>query len=89
LIKDETYEIMLSNVKEIKARDSPVVLIADEEDKEVEKYVDCVIRVPKTSPIFSPVVQSVALQLLAYYAAKKRKCEIDKPRHLAKSVTVE
>jgi len=87
LIKDETYEIMLSNVKEIKARDSPVVLIADEEDKEVEKYVDCVIRVPKTSPIFSPVVQSIALQLLAYYAAKK--CEIDKPRHLAKSVTVE
>jgi len=89
VIKDETYEIMLNNLKEVKARDSLVVAIADEDDREVEKYVDHVIRVPKTHPLLAPVTQSVALQLLAYFAARARGCEIDKPRNLAKSVTVE
>lgn len=89
LIMDNTYDVLLSNIKEIKARDSPVIAVADEKDEEVEKYVDYVIRTPSVDPIFTPVTYSVALQLLAYYAAKKRGCEIDKPRHLAKSVTVE
>lgn len=89
LVRDHTYEIMLNNIKEVKARDSIVVVVADEEDKEVEKYADFVIRVPKTNPIFSAVTHSVALQLLAYYTARERGCEIDKPRNLAKSVTVE
>lgn len=89
VVMDDTYEIMLSNVKEVKARDSPVIAVADERDEEVEKYVDYVIRTPSVNSIFTPVTYSVALQLLAYYTAKKRGCEIDKPRHLAKSVTVE
>ncbi len=89
VIRDRTYDIMLSNVKEVKARDSPVIAVADEEDKEVGKFVDEVIRTPSVDPLLTPVTYSVALQLLAYYTAKKRGCEIDKPRHLAKSVTVE
>lgn len=89
LISDETYEIMLNNIKEVKARESLVVAVADEDDAEVEKYVDFVIRAPKTDSVFTAITYSVALQLLAYYTARKRGCEIDKPRNLAKSVTVE
>lgn len=81
---------MLGNVKEIKARGAPVIAIAEEGDEEVEKYVDAVIRVPRTGAIFSPIPNTVALHLLAYWTAKERGgCEIDKPRNLAKSVTVE
>lgn len=84
------YEKMLGNVKEIKARGAPVIAIAEEGDEEVEKYVDAVIRVPRTGAIFSPIPNTVALHLLAYWTAKERGgCEIDKPRNLAKSVTVE
>jgi glucosamine--fructose-6-phosphate aminotransferase (isomerizing) len=89
LTQDDIYEKTLGNVKEIKARGAPVIAIAEEGDKEVEKYVDEVIRVPKTHAIFSPIPNTVALHLLAYWAAKERGCDIDKPRNLAKSVTVE
>ncbi|RLI72165.1 glutamine--fructose-6-phosphate transaminase (isomerizing) [Archaeoglobales archaeon] len=89
VVEDLTYEVMLNNIKEVKARDSIVVAVANEDDEEIEKYVDWVVRVPKTNPMFSPITQSVALQILAYYTAKEKGCEIDKPRHLAKSVTVE
>ena len=87
--RDNTYETLLANIKEIKARESPVIAIAEQGDTEIEKYVDFVIRVPKTDPIFSPVINAVALQLLSYYTAKERGCSIDTPRNLAKSVTVE
>jgi glucosamine--fructose-6-phosphate aminotransferase (isomerizing) len=66
-----------------------VTAIADEGDGEIGKHVDFVIRVPSVNPIFSPVVNSVAIQLLTYYAARERGCPIDMPRNLAKSVTVE
>ncbi len=89
LIPDETYEIMLGNIKEVKARESLVVAVAEHGDSEIEKYVDFVVRVPKTDALFTAITHSVALQLLAYYTAKARGCEIDKPRNLAKSVTVE
>lgn len=87
--KDSTYETLLANIKEIKARESPVIAIADEGDSEIEKYVDWTIKVPTVEPIFSPVVNSIVVQLLAYYAARERGCPIDMPRNLAKSVTVE
>lgn len=87
--RDNTYETLLANIKEIKARESPVIAVAEEGDEEIEKYVDFVIRVPRVDPIFSPVVNTVALHLLAYYTAKERGCSIDMPRNLAKSVTVE
>jgi glucosamine--fructose-6-phosphate aminotransferase (isomerizing) len=85
---DDTYEAMLTNIKEIKARESPVIALADEADEDIDKFADYVIRVPSVAPIFSPVINSVVLQLLAYYAAKERGCSIDMPRNLAKSVTV-
>jgi glucosamine--fructose-6-phosphate aminotransferase (isomerizing) len=89
VIRDNTYEITLNNVKEVKARNSPVIAVAEEGDEEVDKFVDHSIKTPHVSPLFTPITYSVVLQLLAYYTAKKRGCEIDKPRHLAKSVTVE
>ncbi|HJH29547.1 MAG TPA: glutamine--fructose-6-phosphate transaminase (isomerizing) [Methanosarcinaceae archaeon] len=87
--KGHTYEKMLSNIKEVKARDAVVIAVADEDDTEIEKYVDVVLRVPKSHELLSPILSSVVLQLLAYYTALERGCSIDKPRNLAKSVTVE
>ncbi len=87
--KGNTYEKMLSNIKEVKARDAVVIAVADAEDTEIEKYVDMVLRVPSTDELLSPILSTVVLQLLAYYTALARGCSIDKPRNLAKSVTVE
>ena len=86
---DHTYEKMLGNVGECSARSSPVLAIVPEGDREVKRYTDRIITYPRIDPLFSPIPISVILQLLAYYAAKERGCEIDKPRNLAKSVTVE
>src|SRR3989454_69641 len=87
--QDPTYEKMRSNVGEVSARGSPVLAIGTEGDKELPKFVDDVIEIPSLPWIFSPVPVSVALQLFAYEAARIRNCPIDKPRNLAKSVTVE
>jgi glucosamine--fructose-6-phosphate aminotransferase (isomerizing) len=87
--QDPTYDAMLTNIKEVKSRKSPVIGLIREDDHETEKLVDMVIRVPNTHSILSPIVNTIALQLLAYYAAKYRGCPIDFPRNLAKSVTVE
>ncbi len=87
--KNATYEKMLSNIREVKARDAPVIAIANEGDMDIEKFVDHVIRVPEVSEELSPILSAVVVQLLAYFTARKKGCSIDKPRHLAKSVTVE
>jgi glucosamine--fructose-6-phosphate aminotransferase (isomerizing) len=87
--QDSTYDAMLTNIKEVKSRKSPVLALITEDDHETEKLVDMVIRVPNTHSIFSPIANTITLQLLAYYAAKYRGCPIDFPRNLAKSVTVE
>jgi glucosamine--fructose-6-phosphate aminotransferase (isomerizing) len=87
--KDNTYEAMLTTIKEIKARGSPLMALTEEGDEAVEELADTIITVPHVDPVFSPVVNTVALQLLAYYVAKERGCPIDYPRNLAKSVTVE
>lgn len=84
-----TYDKMLNNIKEVKARAAPVLAIAGMDDTEIEKYVDAVIRVPVINELLYPVLSSVVLQLLAYYSADALGCPIDKPRNLAKSVTVE
>ncbi|MCZ7380484.1 MAG: glutamine--fructose-6-phosphate transaminase (isomerizing) [Candidatus Methanoperedens sp.] len=84
-----TYDKMLNNIKEVKARGSPVLAIASMDDTEIAKYVDAVIRVPVTDELLYPVLTSVVVQLLAYYTADALGCPIDKPRNLAKSVTVE
>lgn len=83
------YEKTLSNIKEVKARDAVVIGIAAEGDEELEKYVDHVMKVPETDELLIPILTVVPLQLLAYYAAITRGCDVDKPRNLAKSVTVE
>ena len=83
------YEKTLSNIKEVKARDAIVIGIAAADDMELEKYVDHVIKVPQTDELLIPILAVVPLQLLAYYAAITRGCDVDKPRNLAKSVTVE
>ncbi len=87
--QDNTYEAMLTNIKEVKARKSPVMALVEEGDEVVEEVADSVIALPQVDALFSPVVNTVALQLLAYYTAKERGCPIDFPRNLAKSVTVE
>lgn len=84
-----TYEKILSNIKEVKARDATVIAIAGSDDAEIGKYVDKVIPVPRTDELLSTILSTVVVQLLAYYTALERGCSIDKPRNLAKSVTVE
>lgn len=86
---DDVYEKMISNMKEVEARHGRIIAIANEGDKQVEQIAEDVIFVPETREEFSPIVNVVALQLLAYYAAQARGTDIDKPRNLAKSVTVE
>lgn len=87
--RDSTYEKMISNIQEIKARDGKVIGIAGEGDEQIAFHTDHVIYIPGTIDILQPLLNTVPLQLFAYYVARERKCDIDKPRNLAKSVTVE
>ncbi|MER3445410.1 MAG: glutamine--fructose-6-phosphate transaminase (isomerizing) [Candidatus Dadabacteria bacterium] len=82
-------EKMLGNIEEVRARDGIVVSIATEGDEEIRDKSDHVFYVPRTEEFLSPILFTVPLQLLAYHIAKKRGCDIDQPRNLAKSVTVE
>lgn len=83
------YEKTLSNIQEVKARSGRVVAVACEEDQEVSHLADHVIRVPATRELLLPLLEIVPLQLLAYHIAVRRGCDVDQPRNLAKSVTVE
>jgi len=87
--EDEVAEKMISNVKEVQARRGRIIAIATEGETRLEGIAEDVIFVPRTRECFSPMINVVALQLLAYYAAQARGTDIDKPRNLAKSVTVE
>jgi glucosamine--fructose-6-phosphate aminotransferase (isomerizing) len=80
---------LVSNKVEVKARGAEVIEIAYENDVLDESILDKVIRIPELLNLVSPIVAVVALQLLAYYTARNKGCDIDKPRNLAKSVTVE
>ncbi len=86
---DEVYEKMLSNMKEVQARHGRIIAVATDGDPNLNDLAEDVIYVPETREELSPIVNVVALQLLAYYAAQARGTDIDKPRNLAKSVTVE
>ncbi len=83
------YPKMLSNIQEVKARGASVIAIVTEGDTEVARLADHVLEVPETPELLSPVVVTVPLQLLAYHVAVLRGCDVDRPRNLAKSVTVE
>jgi len=87
--KDAIYEKVLSNIQEVRARKGRVIAIANEDDTEIDKLAEFVIRVPRTYSYFGPIINVIPLQLLAYSIAVARGCNVDQPRNLAKSVTVE
>jgi glucosamine--fructose-6-phosphate aminotransferase (isomerizing) len=88
-VKDHTYDKMMHNISEVIARDGPVIAVGFEGDDELEAIADRMISIPEVSAYLTPILISVTLQLLAYHTARKKGCPIDKPRNLAKSVTVE
>jgi glucosamine--fructose-6-phosphate aminotransferase (isomerizing) len=83
------YPKMLSNIQEVRARGAVVIAVATEGDERIGSVADHVVEVPATPELLAPVVVTVPLQLLAYHIAKLRGCDVDQPRNLAKSVTVE
>ena len=83
------YEKTLSNIQEVKARDGVVVAVVTQGDEHVRKSADHTIEIPATSELLAPILEIVPLQLLAYHIAVRRGCDVDQPRNLAKSVTVE
>ena len=83
------YEKTLSNIKEVAARSGKLIAIATEGDHEIAEHVDHVITIPHTAELLAPILEVVPLQLLAYHIAVRRGCDVDQPRNLAKSVTVE
>ncbi len=87
--KDDTYEKIISNIQEIKARMGNVIAIVTEGDEIIRKMADYVLEVPETIPAFSGILAVIPLQLLSYHIAVLRGCNVDQPRNLAKSVTVE
>jgi glucosamine--fructose-6-phosphate aminotransferase (isomerizing) len=88
-LKDSTYKKMVSNIEEVRARAGVVIALAHDDDEEIARHADEVIRIPKTNELLSPALAVVPLQLLAYHIADRRGNDVDQPRNLAKSVTVE
>lgn len=88
-IKDSTYEKVVSNIEEVVAREGVVIVVTDAEEGELDHLCEHVIRIPKTHEMLSPLLTVIPLQLLSYYIAVLRGCDVDQPRNLAKSVTVE
>jgi glucosamine--fructose-6-phosphate aminotransferase (isomerizing) len=88
-LKDTIYDKILSNIEEVKARKGRVICIANEGDTDIQKYADHIIYIPETLNALTPLLSVIPLQLLAYHIAVLRGCDVDQPRNLAKSVTVE
>ncbi len=89
MARDAVYDKVMANVQEIKARGGPVIAVVCEGDRRIGKLADDVIEVPATADFLQPIVSVIPLQFLAYHIAVARGCDVDKPRNLAKSVTVE
>ncbi|MBN2039033.1 MAG: glutamine--fructose-6-phosphate transaminase (isomerizing) [Spirochaetes bacterium] len=87
--KDEVYSKVINNMEEIKARNGKIIAVAFEGDEDIQNYADHVIYVPGVRKMFAPLVTVIPLQMLAYHIAVLRGCDVDQPRNLAKSVTVE
>jgi len=87
--KDSTYEKILSNIQEVRARGGRIIAVSDNGGNEVDTLVDYTIKIPRTIEMLSPILTSIPLQLLAYHIAVKKGLDVDQPRNLAKSVTVE
>jgi glucosamine--fructose-6-phosphate aminotransferase (isomerizing) len=86
---DDVREKVLSNIEEVRARQAPVIIIAHEGDSAAAVLADVLIPIPRVHPMLEPIMMTLPLQLLAYYAGKERGIDVDQPRNLAKSVTVE
>ena len=87
--RSHTYEKLVNNLEELKARNGRVIALVSEGDTEVQAHADDILVLPLATPWQSPVVNVIPLQLFAYYMALLRQCDVDQPRNLAKSVTVE
>lgn len=87
--KDSIYEKVVNNIQEVRARKGRLIIIANEDDREIANLAEHVIRVPRTYGYFGPILNVIPLQLLAYHIAVARGANVDQPRNLAKSVTVE
>ena len=87
--KDDVYNKVVSNMEEVKARNGKIIAVASEGDEDIKRYADHVIYIPEINRLVSPLLTVIPLQLLAYYIAVIRGCDVDQPRNLAKSVTVE
>lgn len=89
MTQDSLLDKMVSNIKEVKARGAVIIAITQERNTEVEKVADMVIRIPDVDALIAPIMAITPMQLFAYYMAVEKGCDVDKPRNLAKSVTVE
>lgn len=87
--QDKAYDKIISNIEEVRARKGVIIAIASEGDENITSYADHILRVPKTLALFAPIINIIPLQFLSYYIAAARGCNVDQPRNLAKSVTVE
>lgn len=87
--KNDVYEKMISNIEEVKARSAPMIALATEGDLRISDLVDDVLYMPKVHPLIQPIVSTIPLQLFAYYIGVEKGLNVDRPRNLAKSVTVE
>ena len=83
------YEKMISNIEEVRAREGILIALASDDDDRIHEIAEHVIPIPATSDYLLPILMSIPLQLLAYHVAVLRDCDVDQPRNLAKSVTVE
>lgn len=88
-VKSDTYDKIISNIQEIKARSGKIIAVATDGDNRINDYADVILRVREIDELFSPILTVLPLQLLGYHIADKRGLDVDKPRNLAKSVTVE
>ena len=88
-MQDSSYQKVLSNIEEVAARDGIVIAVTDATNGDLDSLCEHVIRIPKTKELLSPLLSVIPLQLLSYYIAVMRGCDVDQPRNLAKSVTVE
>jgi glucosamine--fructose-6-phosphate aminotransferase (isomerizing) len=87
--RDALYEKVASNLREVKAREGILLAFVTKGDTEVKEFADVALELPEVHPALQPIVSVIPLQLLAYHVARRRGCDVDQPRNLAKSVTVE
>jgi len=89
IVTKSAYEKIVSNIREVKSRGGRIIIITSQDQEELKDYSDDIVYIPETHKFLSPIISSIPLQLLAYYVAVFKGCNVDQPRNLAKSVTVE